>query len=81
MISSRTANIIAIVNRDGDIVWRLGPDYQRTRAGKNWTDYRSTQSHLIPKGLPGEVTYWFSITEGRAVMGLPIQPVLTEQTR
>ncbi len=27
MISSRTANIIAIIARDGSIVWRMGPDY------------------------------------------------------
>ena len=28
MISSRQANFIAIVARDGKIVWRLGPDYR-----------------------------------------------------
>ena len=55
MISSRTANIIAIINRDGDIVWRLGPDYQRTtEQAKIGQIIGQHNPHLIPKGLPGE---------------------------
>lgn len=30
--SSRQANIIAILDRTGKIVWRMGPDYRETPA-------------------------------------------------
>lgn len=31
IFSSRSANIVAIVSRSGNIVWRVGPDYRETR--------------------------------------------------
>ena len=55
MISSRTANIIAVINRNGDIVWRLGPDYEQTRdQAKIGQIIGQHNPHLIPRGLPGE---------------------------
>lgn len=54
VISSRQASIIAIVARDGSIVWRLGPDYRDSEAT---TELRQIvgqhHPHIIPKGLPG----------------------------
>jgi Arylsulfotransferase (ASST) len=54
MISSREASFIAIVARDGRVVWRIGPDYRendKTRAiGQIIGQHHP---HLIPQGLPG----------------------------
>ncbi len=54
MISSREANFLAIIARDGSIVWRLGPDFNvspETRAIRQIIGQH--HAHLIPKGLPG----------------------------
>ena len=55
MISSREANIIAIVERaTGRIAWRMGPDYRDTPAlAKLGQIVGQHHPHLIPKGLPG----------------------------
>lgn len=54
IISSREASFLAIVGRDGSIVWRLGPDFS---ASKELRAIRQIigqhHAHLIPKGLPG----------------------------
>ncbi len=54
VISSRQANFIAIVARDGKIVWRLGPDYRSSEEmfaiGQIIGQHNP---HIIPKGLPG----------------------------
>ena len=54
IISSREASLIAIVGRDGSIVWRLGPDFSASgelRAIRQIIGQH--HAHLIPKGLPG----------------------------
>jgi arylsulfotransferase ASST len=54
IFSSREASLIAIVGRDGSIVWRLGPDFSTSkelRAIRQIIGQHHT--HLIPKGLPG----------------------------
>lgn len=54
LISARFANMIAIVARDGSIVWRLGPDYSDTEAGRAIGQVLGQHNpHIIPKGLPG----------------------------
>jgi hypothetical protein len=54
LISSREANIIAIVNRAGKIVWRMGPDYRQSEAlSKLGQIIGQHNPHIIPKGLPG----------------------------
>jgi hypothetical protein len=54
VISSRQANIIAIVARDGSVVWRLGPDYQETPAmAAIGQIIGQHHPHIVPKGLPG----------------------------
>jgi outer membrane protein assembly factor BamB len=55
IVSSRQASSIAIISRDGSIVWRLGPDFslsEELRAIRQIIGQH--QAHLIPKGLPGE---------------------------
>jgi hypothetical protein len=54
IISSREASLLAIVGRDGRIVWRLGPDFSASaelRAIRQIIGQH--HAHLIPKGLPG----------------------------
>jgi hypothetical protein len=54
IISSREASIIAIVARDGSIVWKMGPDFSASpqlRAIRQIIGQH--HPHLIPKGLPG----------------------------
>jgi len=54
IISSREASLLAIVGRDGKIVWRLGPDFSESpelRAIRQIIGQH--HAHFIPKGLPG----------------------------
>ncbi len=54
IISSRQASLVAIVARDGKIVWQMGPDYSATpelRAIRQVIGQHN--AHFIPKGLPG----------------------------
>jgi hypothetical protein len=54
LISSRQASLLAIVARDGKIVWQLGPDFSATGALKKIRQIIGQHhAHLIPKGLPG----------------------------
>lgn len=55
ILDSRNANILFIVSKKtGDIVWRLGPDFNESEATKRlgWI-IGQHHFHLIPKGLPG----------------------------
>jgi hypothetical protein len=54
IISSREASLMAIVNRDGDIVWRMGPDFRASEELRAIGQIIGQhQAHLIPEGLPG----------------------------
>jgi len=54
LISSRQASLLAIVARDGKIVWQLGPDFSATEELKKIRQIIGQHhAHLIPKGLPG----------------------------
>jgi Arylsulfotransferase (ASST) len=54
IISSREASLLAIVARDGSIVWRLGPDFSESRELRAIRQIIGQHhAHLIPKGLPG----------------------------
>ncbi len=54
LISSRQASFVAIVARDGSIVWRLGPDFSQTKQLQAIGQIIGQHhAHLIPKGLPG----------------------------
>jgi Arylsulfotransferase (ASST) len=53
---SREANIIAITDRNtGNIVWRLGPNYDCSEAERElgWI-IGQHHAHIVPRGLPGE---------------------------
>ena len=54
IISSRQASFLAIIARDGSIVWQLGPDFGASpelRAIRQIIGQHN--AHFIPKGLPG----------------------------
>jgi hypothetical protein len=54
IISSREASLLAIVARDGSIVWRLGPDFSASRELRAIRQIIGQHhAHIIPKGLPG----------------------------
>jgi hypothetical protein len=54
IVSSREASLIAIVARDGSIVWRIGPDYRASKElRKIGQIIGQHHAHIIPKGLPG----------------------------
>ena len=54
LISSRQASLLAIVARDGHIVWRLGPDFSQSEALRKLRQIIGQHhAHFIPKGLPG----------------------------
>ena len=52
--SSRNTNIIAIIDRTGAVVWRMGPDYRDDPAlAELGQIVGQHHPHIIPKGLPG----------------------------
>ena len=54
IFSSRSANIVAIVGRSGDVVWRMGPDYRETKEMREIGQVIGQHHpHIIPEGLPG----------------------------
>jgi outer membrane protein assembly factor BamB len=54
IISSRQASLLAIVARDGKIVWRLGPDFTESKELRAIRQIIGQHhAHIIPKGLPG----------------------------
>ena len=54
IVSARNASFIAIIDRSGSIVWRLGPDYTESKALSELGQIIGQHHpHIIPKGLPG----------------------------
>jgi hypothetical protein len=54
IISSREASLLAVVARDGRIVWRLGPDFSESPELRAIGQIIGQHhAHLVPKGLPG----------------------------
>ena len=54
LLSIRRPNIIAIVDRTGSLVWRLGPDYRQSKElSEIGQMIGQHHPHIIPKGLPG----------------------------
>src|SRR6185436_297645 len=54
IVSSRQASLIAIIARDGSIVWQIGPDYSRSKEERTIGQIIGQHNaHFIPPGLPG----------------------------
>ena len=72
IISARNANIVAIIARSGEIVWRIGPDYRESEATRALGQISGQHHpHLIPKGLPGAGNLMIFDNGGRAGYGAP----------
>jgi outer membrane protein assembly factor BamB len=72
MISSRSASVVAIVARDGTVVWRLGPDSSASPALRALGQVIGPHdAHLIPPGLPGAGNLLLFDNGGASGMGDP----------
>ncbi len=70
--SSRQANIIAVVDRTGAIVWKMGPDYRDVPAlAELGQIVGQHHPHLIPEGLPGAGNLMVFDNGGAAGYGAP----------
>ena len=70
--SSRQANIIAIIDRTGSIVWKMGPDYRDDPAlAELGQIVGQHHSHIIPEGLPGAGNLLVFDNGGTAGYGAP----------
>jgi len=70
---SRESNIFAIVSRKtGEIVWKIGPDYNGTKALRDlgWM-IGQHHAHMVPRGLPGEGNILVYDNGGWAGYGAP----------
>ncbi len=76
MISSRSANFIAIISRaTGNIVWKAGPDFvEGTPEYKLGQFVGQHHPHMIPKGLPGAGNILVFDNGGRSGYGEPTVP-------
>ena len=54
VISSRQASLVAIIARDGSVVWQIGPDFDRTPEERRIRQIIGQHhAHIVPQGLPG----------------------------
>jgi len=80
IISSRQASFLAIVARDGSVVWQLGPDFSATpelRAIRQIVGQH--HAHFIPKGLPGAGNVMVFDNGGASGYGRPNSTALNGQ--
>lgn len=73
IIDGRNSNILAIISKKtGDIVWKLGPDFNESEATKKlgWI-IGQHHLHMIPKGLPGEGDLLVFDNGGEGGYGVP----------
>lgn len=72
IISGREANLIAIISRAGNIVWKMGPDFRsddkHMAIGQIIGQHHP---HIIPKGLPGAGNLMVFDNGGSAGYGAP----------
>jgi hypothetical protein len=77
IISSREASLLAIVARDGSIVWQIGPDFGASaelRAIRQIIGQH--HAHFIPKGLPGAGNLMVFDNGGASGYGAPTSNAL-----
>ncbi len=75
IMDSRENNTMWIIDHEtGKVVWRVGPDYTKTKALKRFgTIVGPHHTHMIPKGLPGEGNILVYDNGGWAGYGAPNQ--------
>ena len=66
------SNIVAIIDRAGTVVWRIGPDYRTSEPLRALGQIIGQHHpHIIPKGLPGEGNLLVFDNGGQAGYGAP----------
>lgn len=73
IFDARNSNILGIISKKtGDIVWRLGPDFNENEATRKlgWI-IGQHHLHMIPKGLPGEGDLLVFDNGGEGGYGVP----------
>ena len=69
---SRQANLMVIIDRDGSVVWRMGPDYRDSPALRALGQIIGQHHpHIIPTGLPGAGNLLVFDNGGAAGYGSP----------
>lgn len=54
ILSSRHTSVTTLINREGNVVWQLGPDFSRTPQERAIGQVIGQHhAHFIPEGLPG----------------------------
>lgn len=72
IISSRQSSLVAIIARDGSVVWQLGPDFSRTPEQRAIGQIIGQHhAHIIPKGLPGAGNVMIFDNGGSSGYGAP----------
>ena len=72
IISGREVNIIAIIDRTGNVVWKMGPDFRSSKAHMEIGQFIGQHHpHIIPKGLPGAGNLMVFDNGGSAGYGAP----------
>ena len=72
IISSRQTSVIAIINRDGDVVWQLGPDFSDSPEEQVIGQIIGQHhAHFIPPGLPGAGNVMIFDNGGSSGYGAP----------
>ena len=80
IISSRQASIVAIIARDGKLVWQIGPDFTRSEEQKAIGQIIGQHhAHMIPKGLPGAGNIMIFDNGGSSGYGAPSPIALNGQ--
>lgn len=73
IFDARNSNILGIISKKtGDVVWRLGPDFNENEATRKlgWI-IGQHHLHMIPKGLPGEGDLLVFDNGGEGGYGVP----------
>ena len=72
IISSRQASFVAIIARDGSVVWQIGPDFSRSDAERAIGQIIGQHhAHMIPQGLPGAGNIMVFDNGGSSGYGVP----------
>jgi outer membrane protein assembly factor BamB len=72
IISGRVTNIIAIIDRTGKLVWKMGPDFRTSKSHMELGQFIGQHHpHIIPKGLPGAGNLMVFDNGGSAGYGPP----------
>jgi hypothetical protein len=72
IIRSRQSSVIAIVARDGSVVWQIGPDFNATPEQRAIRQIIGQHhAHMIPEGLPGAANIMIFDNGGSSGYGNP----------